>query len=302
MPHLEVNKVASLEGHTDCVYSLAASHRDTEIISAAGDGMVVVWDLTNPKDGELVVKVPNSVYSTYLYDESNTLIVGQNFEGIHEIDLSTKKEIRSLQLTDKEIFAINAIDNNLLVATKNGEIIIVDYATFTIKKRLRLSDKSARCIAIGLHDFAVGYSDNSIRIIDKFSFELKHTLREHTISVFGLSYAPDLKTLVSVSRDALIKIWDSEKNYALITSINAHMYAINDIVFTNNGNHFITCSMDKSVKIWDASSYKLIKVIDKSRFAGHGNSINKLFWSTKMQQLISASDDRTLSVWDIKIK
>jgi hypothetical protein len=43
----------------------------------------------------------------------------------------------------------------------------------------------------------------------------------------------------------------------------------------------------------------LLKVIDKSRHAGHGTSVNKLLWTPFNDQLISASDDRTLSVWQI---
>jgi WD40 repeat protein len=57
--------------------------------------------------------------------------------------------------------------------------------------------------------------------------------------------------------------------------------------------------MDKSIKVWDAEEYKLLKVIDKSRHAGHGTSVNKLLWTPFNDQLISASDDRTLSVWQI---
>ena len=57
--------------------------------------------------------------------------------------------------------------------------------------------------------------------------------------------------------------------------------------------------MDKSIKVWDAESEKLLKVIDKSRHAGHGTSVNKLLWSDYNDQLISASDDRQISVWDI---
>ncbi|MFM8834779.1 MAG: WD40 repeat domain-containing protein, partial [Cytophagales bacterium] len=52
------------------------------------------------------------------------------------------------------------------------------------------------------------------------------------------------------------------------------------------------------IKIWDANTLQLLKVIDKARHAGHGTSVNKLWWSSHQQQLVSASDDRSISVWE----
>jgi WD40 repeat protein len=57
--------------------------------------------------------------------------------------------------------------------------------------------------------------------------------------------------------------------------------------------------MDKSIKVWDAQEFRLLKVIDKARYAGHGTSVNKLYWSKFHNQLISCSDDRSISVWNI---
>ena len=60
--------------------------------------------------------------------------------------------------------------------------------------------------------------------------------------------------------------------------------------------------MDKSIKVWDAEALKLLKVIDRSRHAGHGTSVNKVLWTNYNDQLLSASDDRTISVWNINFE
>jgi WD40 repeat protein len=60
--------------------------------------------------------------------------------------------------------------------------------------------------------------------------------------------------------------------------------------------------MDKSIKVWDAEKLALLKVIDRSRHAGHGTSINKVLWSNYDSQLLSASDDRTISVWSLNFE
>ena len=77
------------------------------------------------------------------------------------------------------------------------------------------------------------------------------------------------------------------------------MYTINSVSYSPDGKHFVTCSMDKTIKVWDAESYKLLKIIDKSRHAGHGTSVNKVLWSTFNNEIISCSDDRTISIWNL---
>ena len=150
-----------------------------------------------------------------------------------------------------------------------------------------------------LGELAVGYSDNAIRVFDLDDLRLKYEWFGHRNSVFALSYTPDFKTLLSGSRDARLKAWDASGTYQQSGGVVAHLYAINNIAFSEDGKHFVTCSLDKSIKVWAADELKLLKVIDKTRHAGHGTSVNKLLWTSFDDQLVSASDDRTISVWDI---
>lgn len=124
----------------------------------------------------------------------------------------------------------------------------------------------------------------------------------HDNSVFTLQYSYDGNILLSSGRDAHLKIWDVKSDYLLVETVVAHMYAINNISFRPDGKYFATCSMDKSIKIWDAQSFRLLKVIDKARHAGHATSVNKLLWTNYQDRLVSASDDHTLSIWDIQMK
>ncbi|MDX2306552.1 MAG: WD40 repeat domain-containing protein [Microscillaceae bacterium] len=301
MTKVEVHKKASLAGHTDCIYTLCPSPNDQFFFSSGGDGIVARWDLANPEIGDLIVRVPNSVYALYCLQAQKQLLVGQNFEGLHLIDLENKQEIRSVKLTDAAIFDIQCYGSDIFVACGDGVVIVVDYETFALRKHLKASDKSARCLSINPieREFAVGYSDHSIKIFGLQDLDLHQSLQAHKNSVFALRYTPDGQYLLSGSRDAHLKVWEVEKKYALYESIVAHLYAINHLDFSPDGNYMATCSMDKSVKVWDIKTWQLIKVIDKARHAGHGTSVNKLLWSAYENLLISGSDDRLISVWDL---
>lgn len=263
--------------------------------------MVVVWDLKHPEEGELVAKLPNSIYALHHLKESDLLVAGHNYEGIHLLDWKNKVETGSLKLSSAAIFDIQSFAKEIFVASGDGTVTIVDAEQLTIKSQLNHSGRNARVIAVNpvMGEMAVGYSDHYIRVFDLETFALKHEWQAHGNSVFTLVYSPDFRLLLSGSRDARLKVWQADRNYSLQTEITAHLYAINHLAFSPDGKHFVTCSLDKSVKVWQTDNLTLLKVIDKARHAGHATSVNKLLWTPFNNQVISASDDRTISVWDV---
>ncbi len=264
--------------------------------------MVVYWDLSGDDNGQLIAKLPNSVYGLHYLANDDVLVAGHNYDGIHLLDWRNKKEVGSLKITKAAIFDIQSFGDLLLVGDTSGTVTIINYKSLKIVYRIEDAGKSARSIAVNRlsNEMAVGFSDNQVRVYDLSDFSLKTTLSTHTNSVFTVKYAKDGEILLTAGRDAHLKAWDVKSGYTQIQDIVAHMYAINNVEFSQDGKHFVTCSMDKSIKIWDAQAFKLLKVIDKARHAGHGTSVNKLLWTNYKSLLVSASDDRTISVWDIE--
>ena len=303
MSKIQVNKLHSLSGHNDAIYALAEDMGKEFFYTGAADGMVVEWDMNHPKDGKLLARLENSVYALHVDSTRNWLFIGHNNEGIHVIDLITKKEIWNLKITSAAIFDIKIWGNHLYVGTGDGVVIVVHIDQKAVVKHLKLSEKSARVLAI--HPFreelAVGLSDHSVKVFSLKDYSPIANLSGHTNSVFALDYSPNGEFLVSGGRDAQLKIWDTI-DYSFKENIAAHLFAINYLSFRKDGKFFATCSMDKSIKLWEADTFRLLKVIDKGRHAGHGTSINKLVWSKYNNQVIAVSDDRSISIWDFDIK
>lgn len=298
---MHVQKLDTFGGHRDCVYALERGTHPNQFFSAGGDGLVVRWQLDRPDRGELIAQVPASVYALALHPVSGLLWVGQNYEGLHLIDPVQKREVSSLKLTSATIFDIAFHKTDTFVALSDGVVIVLDTNQLVVRKHLKASDQSARCLAINPveRELAVGYSDTMVRIFDLETYSLKRTIPAHTNSVFTVQYSPDYQFLFTAGRDAHLKVWNVVQRYDLHQDIAAHMFAINHLTFSPDGHLFATASMDKSVKIWDAKTCRLLKVVDRARHAGHGTSVNKLLWTDYQNQLLSASDDRTLSVWKL---
>ncbi len=303
MSKIYVNRLHNITGHRDSIYTLQQADKHNLFFSGSGDGMVVLWNLENPHEGELIAKLPHSIYALHV-EPSGLLVVGHNYDGIHLIDWKNKSTGGSLKMTNSAIFDIQSVGQQLFVVDGGGALTKIDVLSLTILNSTKPIEKSARAIAINRlrGEIAVGYSDCYIRIFDIETLAMKYEWAAHGNSVFTVRYTPDTNFLMSGSRDARLKLWDVQAGYTPATEVVAHMYAINHIEFSPDSKHFVTCSMDKSIKVWDLRELRLLKVIDKGRYAGHGTSVNKLLWTHHYGQLVSASDDRTISVWDIDFK
>ncbi len=299
---MNVRKIDTFSGHRDCVYTLISDSGGGSFYSSGGDGLVVKWDMAKPDLGDLVARIGSSVYAMAHDPATGLLWVGQNYEGIQLIDPAQKKVVASMKISSAAIFDIKIWRDKALVALGDGVIVVIDIPSFAIQKHLKASMKSVRTLAIRETEaeLAAGYSDHSVGIFDLNAFTLKTRLQAHTNSVFTVTYSPDHKYLVTGGRDAHIKVWDATARYALVHDIPAHMFAINHLAFRADGALLATASMDKSIKLWRTDTFQLVKVVDRSRHAGHGTSINKVLWLDKGDQLVSGSDDRTISVWEFQ--
>ena len=296
-----VSNVHTFTGHKDSLYALAAVS-DHEFVSSGADGMVIQWNLQDFSQAKMVAKVSTSVYALAYDPILDYLFIGQNFDGLHVIELSIKRQVKSIQLTKSHIFDIKFDNEFIYLATGEGTVHVINRTTWLTVSVLNFSEKSARTLIVDDLQIYVGYSDGFVRIFDKIWFSMLQEFKAHDNSIFTMALHPNTDFILTGSRDAHLKIWNIAelKNIALKEDIIAHMYTINHIKFSQDGSYFLTCSMDKSIKIWNSLSMKLMRVIDKGRFAGHGTSVNKLLTMLYSNSLISCSDDRTISVWEIK--
>lgn len=293
----EINKAATYKGHKDSVYDLAEGITEGRFLSASGDGYLVEW--ISPEEGTPVARVNHPVYAFEHRKPQQQVWLGENSEGIHLIDTGRKKAEAFLKLGKVSVFSIVSAGNKTLAGNSLGYIHIIDNQQNTFLKHLQVSSKSIRAIAVNAlsGEFAVGSSDHCIHIYDLDSLQLKKTIEAHTNSVFTLAWHD--RYLISSGRDAHINIWDSSLAWLPVASVPAHNYAINHILPLKGTPLLASCSMDKSIKIWDIDSMRLLKVIDKGKFASHGTSVNRLWWNENTRRLFSASDDRTISEWEL---
>ena len=72
-----------------------------------------------------------------------------------------------------------------------------------------------------------------------------------------------------------------------------HSSAINDCVYSPDGERLLSASGDQTLRLWDAKSGECLLTL-----AGHESGVNGCAFSPDGERLLSASDDQTLRLWD----
>lgn len=285
-------------GHRGSVYALAPWRDHRHFLSAGGDAWIVSWSLDAPDTGTLLASVETQVFSLCALPDGKRLVAGNMNGGLHWINLEEPTATRNLQHHGKGVFDLLVLGDRLYSAGGEGMLTRWDIHAARTVESLHLTNQALRCIA---HEpsrnlLAVGSSDRHIYLLQEDNLQLVRQLSEaHLNSVFSLAWSPDGRFLLSGGRDALLKVWDAEQDFALVSEQPAHWFTINHIAFSPDGRHFATASRDKTIKLWDAENFQLLKVLDAARYGGHFNSVNRLLWLS--DALVSASDDRTIGLW-----
>lgn len=263
---------------------------------------MVLWDVNEPGKGQVVAKVEGSVYALAFLAKSNQLLIACNQDGFHLVDLDKRLEGWNFPLSNIQIFRIINDENIIWAAGSGGNLLRINLSDLEVET-LRFGNGSLRSLSLNQarREIAIGSSDGTISIFSLEENKNSYTWKGHQSTVFGLSFYPNDQELVSVGKDAKLSLWVRENSdqLTLKKSIPAHLFGIHDVAIHPSLSILATCSMDKTIKIWDSATLKLLRVLDKSRHAGHGHSINQLLWLSGPELLLSCSDDRTITAWDI---
>ena len=296
---MDFNLRHTLSGHAGGIYKLMYDPYRECLLSAGGDGWIAGWDLDNPADGRLIGKDDDNILT--ILPCSNGIIFGGTLQGnILWID-KDRNTARKISHHTKGVFDLVQYKEELISTGADGRITFWDIDKLIPKESLLLSHKNLRRVAIHPDKelMAVGAGDGSIYIMDPNKKNLVFIIKNaHERTVFSLLFSANGDTLISGGMDAKLKTW----NCALWenkSDVPAHWYTINDMALHPIQPILATGSRDKNIKIWNAETLEFLKVLDRSKYDAHFNSVNSILWSEDGQFLYSGGDDRIIRIWEM---
>ncbi|HEY1192354.1 MAG TPA: protein kinase [Gemmata sp.] len=122
-----------------------------------------------------------------------------------------------------------------------------------------------------------------------------------TKPTFGYRFSPDGARVVAngVYPDTQMRLLDVRTG-ELIATLGGHDNDVSATAFSPDGTRLASCSMDRTVRVWDVSPGGAVKREPLSVMEGHTGWVQRVRFSPDGSRILSTAQDRTLRYWNVK--
>jgi len=125
-----------------------------------------------------------------------------------------------------------------------------------------------------------------------------HEWKGHTKSIACIKWFPkSAHLLLSGAMDNQVKLWEVYKNRRCIMTYKGHKQAIKDCDFNNSGDHFLSTSYDRYIKLWDTETGQCVSRFTNKKM-GHCVKFNPD--DDKQHLFVVGSADKKIVTWDTR--
>ncbi|ODV82042.1 protein required for amino acid permease transport from the Golgi to the cell surface [Suhomyces tanzawaensis NRRL Y-17324] len=221
------NPVMTFEGHTNNVTSLAFQIENKWMVTSLEDGTVKVWDVRSP-----------SVQRSYKHHcPVNEVVIHPNQGELISCDQDGNIRIWDLgenQCTHHLIPEDDVPINSLSVAS-DGSMLVA-------------GNNKGNCYVWKMQNQR---DITSLTPITKFRSHLKYITR--------VLLSTDMKHLATCSADHTARIWSTQQNFNLETTLQGHQRWVWDCAFSADSAYLVTACSDHYVRLWDLSNSETVR-------------------------------------------
>ncbi|MCG9131689.1 sigma-70 family RNA polymerase sigma factor [Candidatus Poribacteria bacterium] len=135
-------------------------------------------------------------------------------------------------------------------------------------------------------------SSIGIWLYDTHNGQALDLLTTHTDYVNSVGFSPDGRTLVSGSKDGIIRLWDTQTGI-LRRSLIGHTGSVSSVVFSADGTSLASRNKDNTIRLWNAQTGEL-----QNTLKGHTNAVLSVAFGPNGKTLASGSKDNTIRLWN----
>lgn len=282
--------VATLAGHEDFVNSVAFSPTGEFLVTASSDGTARIWN----RQGEVLVILrghQESVFDAAASADGKRIVTGSSDRSAR-IWNSDDLPRESRQNADNSAVSIDPSGSTRAIATKDGDISLIDRAGKTIAT-FPAGMSSIYSLAFspdGQNIAAVGRA-GEVRIWNRDG-NLQTRFLAGSVPFYSVAFGADDRELWAGSSDGTISRWDWRANPPrAIGSFRADTNIIYDIALSPDGDSIATAARG-TVKVWDKAG-TLLRTLARDSFPVYG-----VAFSPDGREIATISRDGTARRWD----
>ncbi len=285
---------ATLEGHTDLVWSVAFSPNGQTLASGSQDRTIRLW---NPNNGNLkrtLMGHRDAINSVAFSPDGRTLASG-SWDGTIRLwnpnDGNLKRTLTGH--TDGILFVAFSPDG-LMLASASGDQTIRLWNPNNGKHIRTLTGHTNIVDAVAFspegRTLASGSRDQTIRLWNPNDGNLKRTLTGHTGDISRIMFSPDGRTLASASRDDTVRLWNPQTGQHKRTLTNRTGWT-KPVVFSSDSVTLLIGG--HGISIWDTQAGQY-----KKAFARDITDFFSVVFSPNGQMVASGSADNKVRLWE----
>uniref|UniRef100_A0A2A4K135 WD repeat-containing protein 55 homolog n=1 Tax=Heliothis virescens TaxID=7102 RepID=A0A2A4K135_HELVI len=252
-----VGKSHSALYHSACIWGVDMNSSERPLppgtfLTCSSDDTVRLWQLS---------PAPTNIYSNEL---NKIFYIDPELKFLKDVDLTaTNDKDKSKSYDDKTGVRCVRVspDGQHVAAGDRAGNVWVHAATGSLLHTLEAHDAEVLCLEYAAKPrlLASASRDRLIHVfqVDRVgnvwvyaaSGSLLHTLEAHDAEVLCLEYAAKLRLLASASRDRLIHVFQVDRGYQIMQTLDEHSSSITAVRFLSSGTglQMVSCGADKTI-------------------------------------------------------